>query len=102
MIDRQIRPPSSNQPTLTPPPTTALQHTDGHDLSRAFRSHDPADPGPRRSVLMQHDVFMNTTAYRSGCHKLVLGCPGGRPMYLEPDERLLRVAYEGRCVCTPS
>jgi hypothetical protein len=41
---------------------------------------------------------MNTTAYRSGCHKLLLGCPGGRALYLEPDHRLLRVEHEGACV----
>ena len=42
---------------------------------------------------------MNATAYRSGCHKLLLGCPGGRAVYLEPDHRLLRVLHEGKCVC---
>lgn len=42
---------------------------------------------------------MNATAYRSGCHKLLLGCPGGRALYLEPDHRLLRVLHEGTCVC---
>lgn len=78
---------------------TALKRTDGHDLSAAFRSRDPKEAGPRRAVLLQHDVFMNATAYRSGCHKLLLGCPGGRALYLEPDHRLLRILHEGACLC---
>lgn len=91
-----FRPPFSSTFSLqTHTHTTAPARTDGHDLSAAFRSRDPAEKGPRRSVLMQHDVFMNTTAYRSGCHKLVLGCPGGRALYLEPDHRLLRPLHEG-------
>ncbi len=69
--------------------------TDGFDLTAALQA-----PGvgladsPRQNVLIQHDVFMNATSYRSGCMKLHLGCPGMRSLYLEPDHRLLRPNIE--------
>ena len=33
---------------------------------------------------------------RSGCMKLLVGCPGGAKTYLEPDHRLIRAQIEGK------
>lgn len=79
-----------------PVATDARGKMDGHDLTRSFQQQGKGglEDSPRQSVLMQHDVFMNATAYRSGCLKLILGCPGTRVLDLEPDHRLLRALYE--------
>lgn len=114
---------------------TGPSTTDGYDLSDAFRSPS-ASESPRTTAVIQHDVFLNSSSYRSvgngdllcfrtpaiksegssgqpatalltlqiarsrpgrsGCYKLVLGCPGGNVRYREPDHLLLRTVDEGR------
>ena len=67
-----------------------------HPTLLHFHHHDS------HSTLLGADLSSNPSssppliATRSGCLKLVLGCPGIRGLYLESDHRLLRTKMEGR------
>jgi hypothetical protein len=39
------------------------EKTDGHDMSGSFRSPSPTQ-SPRTRAVIQHDVFLNASAYR--------------------------------------
>ena len=67
---------------------------DGKDFTGAFASPSLTE-SPRTTAVLQHDVFLNSTSYRSGCLKLLLGNTGGVALYTEPDEHLLNPKKEG-------
>jgi len=69
---------------------------DGYDLRKAFRGDEEGgkEKSPRNEALLQLDIFQNTSAYRSGCFKLLLGCPGITELSLEPTETLWVVKDE--------
>eukprot|EP01105_Mastigella_eilhardi_P010118 TRINITY_DN236_c1_g1_i1.p1 TRINITY_DN236_c1_g1~~TRINITY_DN236_c1_g1_i1.p1 ORF type:complete len:641 (-),score=141.98 TRINITY_DN236_c1_g1_i1:1679-3481(-) len=77
---------STDTPVAAPAPTKL----DGVDLSEALSTNGDS---PRRAAVLQLDVFLNSSAYRSGCLKLVLGCAGDRMAFAESNtERLLAPA----------
>jgi arylsulfatase A-like enzyme len=48
----------------------------------------PLSSFPRTTVIPQADIFLNVTAVRQGCHKLILGPPGYNHVFQEPNEHL--------------
>ena len=57
---------------------------DGFDLHHALTDGSQ----PRQTVVPQLDIFMNSTAIRDGCLKLMLGSPGWNMTYKEPTNWL--------------
>ena len=59
---------------------------DGVDMSGAIEKKTES---PRKDLVAQLDIFLNSSSYRNGCMKLLLGCPGGNQRFFEPTNYLL-------------
>jgi len=68
-----------------PPASSAAPPLDGIDLSQALRQNDST---LRKEILLEIDVVRNTTAYRNGKWKLILGRSGDPTLFQEPTSWL--------------